>query len=145
MWHHSLDAIRHSIRQNRAYSATLLHTTNTRSTKSRTSLFSSRNNSLILYEWTPLSMCLISLILTECSSSIIPLSHHSDFHILLFNSITWWLLPIVTYRCTCSHLHELGYIADMIRILEADGVMPIPVFISGVEGHTVVRGTSVCW
>ena len=27
----------------------------------------------------------------------------------------------------------------MIRILEEQGIMPIPVFISGVEGHTVVR------
>ena len=28
----------------------------------------------------------------------------------------------------------------MITILESQGIMPIPVFISGVEGHTVVRG-----
>jgi magnesium chelatase subunit H len=27
----------------------------------------------------------------------------------------------------------------MITLLESQGIMPIPVFISGVEGHTVVR------
>ena len=36
-----------------------------------------------------------------------------------------------------------GYIGDMINILEKKGIMPIPIFISGVEGHTVVRGKYV--
>lgn len=36
-----------------------------------------------------------------------------------------------------------GYIGDMIKILEKKGIMPIPIFISGVEGHTVVRGKYV--
>lgn len=36
-------------------------------------------------------------------------------------------------------LTQQGYIANMITILESQGIMPIPYFINGVEGHTVVR------
>eukprot|EP01041_Mallomonas_annulata_P000983 gene983-1922_t len=31
------------------------------------------------------------------------------------------------------------YIAQLIRLLEEEGVMPVPIFINGVEAHTVVR------
>ena len=31
------------------------------------------------------------------------------------------------------------YINDMITILEKEGIIPIPVFINGVEAHTIVR------
>ena len=31
------------------------------------------------------------------------------------------------------------YLADLVRALEASGVKPVPIFINGVEAHTVVR------
>lgn len=31
------------------------------------------------------------------------------------------------------------YIAQLLRILEKEGLLPVPIFINGVEGHTVVR------
>ena len=31
------------------------------------------------------------------------------------------------------------YIAQLVRCLEAGGVRPVPVFINGVEAHTIVR------
>ena len=31
------------------------------------------------------------------------------------------------------------YIGDLIKQMEADGILPIPVFINGVEAHTIVR------
>ena len=31
------------------------------------------------------------------------------------------------------------YIGDLIRTMEAQGVRPIPIFINGIEAHTVVR------
>jgi magnesium chelatase subunit H len=34
---------------------------------------------------------------------------------------------------------EQGYIPNMITLLEAEGIMPIPIFITGVEAHVVVR------
>lgn len=32
-----------------------------------------------------------------------------------------------------------GYIPQLIRTMEEQGVLPVPVFINGVEAHTVVR------
>eukprot|EP00903_Cladosiphon_okamuranus_P008053 g7767.t1 len=32
-----------------------------------------------------------------------------------------------------------GYISQMIRMMEKDGLLPVPIFINGVEAHTVVR------
>ncbi len=32
-----------------------------------------------------------------------------------------------------------GYIAQLVRCFEADGVRPVPIFINGIEAHTVVR------
>jgi magnesium chelatase subunit H len=34
---------------------------------------------------------------------------------------------------------ELSYISDLINLLEEDGIMPVPIFINGVEAHTIVR------
>jgi magnesium chelatase subunit H len=34
---------------------------------------------------------------------------------------------------------EQRYIVDLIRMMEADGIIPIPIFINGVEAHTIVR------
>ncbi|CAM9802386.1 unnamed protein product, partial [Hapterophycus canaliculatus] len=34
---------------------------------------------------------------------------------------------------------EQGYIPQMIRIMEKGGLLPVPIFINGVEAHTVVR------
>ncbi len=36
-------------------------------------------------------------------------------------------------------ISNLGYISNLIKLLESNGIMPIPVYINGVEGHTVVR------
>lgn len=34
---------------------------------------------------------------------------------------------------------EQPYIGQLVRLLEAEGVIPLPIFINGVEAHTVVR------
>lgn len=36
-------------------------------------------------------------------------------------------------------ISKLRYVMDLITIMEAQGVMPIPIFINGVEAHTIVR------
>ena len=37
---------------------------------------------------------------------------------------------------------QQGYIGQLVRLFEADGVLPVPIFINGIEAHTVVRGCS---
>ena len=34
---------------------------------------------------------------------------------------------------------EQPYIGQLIRCLEGQGVLPLPIFINGVEAHTIVR------
>jgi cobalamin biosynthesis Mg chelatase CobN len=34
---------------------------------------------------------------------------------------------------------EQRYIDDLVTILEAQGILPLPIFINGVEAHTIVR------
>jgi magnesium chelatase subunit H len=34
---------------------------------------------------------------------------------------------------------EQGYIPQLVCCFEAEGVIPIPIFINGIEAHTVVR------
>lgn len=34
---------------------------------------------------------------------------------------------------------EQRYILDLIRMMESDGLIPVPIFINGVEAHTIVR------
>ena len=36
-------------------------------------------------------------------------------------------------------ISELRYIGDLIRDMESQGLIPIPIFINGVEAHTIVR------
>ena len=36
------------------------------------------------------------------------------------------------------------YIAQLIEMMEADGVLPIPIFINGIEAHTVVSPFIPC-
>ena len=36
-------------------------------------------------------------------------------------------------------ISNLGYIPNLIKLMESNGIMPIPVYINGVEGHIVVR------
>ncbi len=36
-------------------------------------------------------------------------------------------------------LTEQAYIPNLIKLMETEGIMPVPVFINGVEAHTVVR------
>lgn len=36
-------------------------------------------------------------------------------------------------------ISEQAYIGNLITLMESEGIMPIPVFINGVEAHTVVR------
>lgn len=33
-----------------------------------------------------------------------------------------------------------AYIPELIQCLEREGLRPVPIFINGVEAHTVVRG-----
>ena len=37
------------------------------------------------------------------------------------------------------------YIAQLIEMMEADGVLPIPIFINGIEAHTVVSLYGIAW
>ena len=34
---------------------------------------------------------------------------------------------------------EQGYIPQLVRCFEEEGVRPVPIFINGIEAHTVVR------
>ena len=34
---------------------------------------------------------------------------------------------------------EQGYIPQLVRCFEEEGVVPVPIFINGIEAHTVVR------
>jgi hypothetical protein len=49
-------------------------------------------------------------------------------------------VPTVAVLLYRKHvITELPYIAELIEKLEAEGVRPVPVFLNGVEAHTVVR------
>ena len=37
------------------------------------------------------------------------------------------------------------YIGNMITLMESEGILPIPIFINGVEAHTVVRYELCNW
>ena len=39
---------------------------------------------------------------------------------------------------------EQPYIAQLIETMEAEGLRPLPIFINGVEAHTVVGGGAAC-
>lgn len=45
--------------------------------------------------------------------------------------------------CSCVSvivvITDQRYIGDLIKILEAEGILPVPIFINGVEAHTIVR------
>lgn len=46
-------------------------------------------------------------------------------------------IGILLYR---KHvITDQGYIPNLIKLMESNAIMPIPVFISGIEGHTIVR------
>ena len=50
------------------------------------------------------------------------------------------LLRRVCMRARRKHvITRQGYIAQLVRCLEDDGVLPLPIFINGIEAHTVVR------
>ena len=38
---------------------------------------------------------------------------------------------------------QQGYIAQLVRCFEEDGVRPVPIFINGIEAHTVVGPQSL--
>ena len=40
---------------------------------------------------------------------------------------------------------EQPYIAQLVSQMEAEGVIPLPIFINGVEAHTVVGGMWRVW
>ena len=55
----------------------------------------------------------------------------------------WWqgTWDLTTAVC-CGRKHvitEQGYIPQLVRCFEAEGVRPVPIFINGIEAHTVVR------
>jgi magnesium chelatase subunit H len=48
--------------------------------------------------------------------------------------------PVVAILLYRKHvITDQGYIMDLITLMEKNGVCPIPIFINGVEGHTIVR------
>ena len=48
--------------------------------------------------------------------------------------------PIVAVMMYRKHvITNQAYIPQLIRTMEEEGVLPIPIFINGVEAHTVVR------
>lgn len=48
--------------------------------------------------------------------------------------------PVVAVLLYRKHvISELSYINDLLRILEQQGILPVPIFINGVEAHTIVR------
>ena len=51
---------------------------------------------------------------------------------------TWELTSAL--RCCRKHvITEQGYIPQLVRCFEEEGVRPVPIFINGNEAHTVVR------
>lgn len=49
--------------------------------------------------------------------------------------------PVVAVLLYRKHVvTEQPYIGQLIGQLEAEGLLPVPIFINGVEAHTVVRG-----
>ena len=42
-------------------------------------------------------------------------------------------------RCRKHVITEQGYIPQLVRCFEEEGVVPLPIFINGIEAHTVVR------
>lgn len=48
--------------------------------------------------------------------------------------------PVVAVLLYRKHvISELSYIKDLLRIMEQQGIIPVPIFINGVEAHTIVR------
>lgn len=46
-------------------------------------------------------------------------------------------MAVLLYR---KHvITEQGYIPQLVRCFEGEGVIPVPTFINGIEAHTVVR------
>ena len=41
--------------------------------------------------------------------------------------------------CRKHVITEQGYIPQLVRCFEEEGVVPVPIFINGIEAHTVVR------
>ncbi len=41
--------------------------------------------------------------------------------------------------CRKHVITEQGYIPQLVRCFEEEGVRPVPIFINGIEAHTVVR------
>ena len=42
-------------------------------------------------------------------------------------------------QCRKHVITEQGYIPQLVRCFEEEGVVPVPIFINGIEAHTVVR------
>ena len=62
------------------------------------------------------------------------LADQNKFHLATANAPR---IAILLYR---KHvITKQRYINDLIEILESQGLLPIPVFINGVEAHTIVR------
>jgi magnesium chelatase subunit H len=48
--------------------------------------------------------------------------------------------PVVAILLYRKHvITQQGYIAQMITTFEQQGLIPLPIFINGVEAHTIVR------
>jgi magnesium chelatase subunit H len=48
--------------------------------------------------------------------------------------------PVVAILLYRKHvITQQGYIAQMIATFEQQGLIPLPIFINGVEAHTIVR------
>jgi magnesium chelatase subunit H len=48
--------------------------------------------------------------------------------------------PVVAVLLYRKHvISELSYVNDLLRIMEQQGIIPVPIFINGVEAHTIVR------
>jgi len=62
---------------------------------------------------------------------------HAGFSLFQLYSALF-LPPVQLYR---KHvITEQPYIHQMVSLMEAAGVIPLPIFINGVEAHTVVSG-----
>lgn len=48
--------------------------------------------------------------------------------------------PVVAILLYRKHIiTRQPYVESLIRTMEAQGVIPVPIFINGIEAHTVVR------
>lgn len=68
------------------------------------------------------------------SKTTLDLAEHHNFHLAPLDAPR---VAVLLYR---KHvITEQRYVSDLITYMEEQGIIPVPIFINGVEAHTIVR------